>query len=493
MKGQFEDILKQKTSSIKISPSDKLTDSIKGEIKRYSLKTKLIRTAKISIAIISGAALLFYFATKQPANKTQQIAANKPVKTIQVEQKPVNTDQATKQTAIQQETSHNNNKTLQTKHITHTNKTETDTLIAKDEYSFPGNGLKWFSNQDNIIVSNTKGKVNIIFAKPGIYKIYAKDNSSNIKDSAIILSLFAMPDKITTCKNEYILPEGIFTTGNKKIIKKTKTTTLSVPVFVTAYSHKVIDTVTITFKDKPNVYYYIEPTLDNKFNITFVIPEDVKIFYNNKQITELQNVPAGTYTITAQNTDGCDTTITIKTDKAKLIDPEFEVQYLDNRSGMPIYFKNKTFSYGYKKINYHWNFGDGSTSTEENTSHIYEKEGKYTITLVATAEDGTSKTKSRTIILLPPKATGQPNVFTPNGDGQNDVFKIQLPIKLSNFRCEIFSRSGKKIYEFTDPNGGWDGKIKGEPASQGIYYYIVTGNKDDGEPYVEKSFIYLYR
>ena len=493
MKGQFEDILKQKTSSIKISPSDKLTNSIKGEIKRYSLKTKLIRTAKISAAIISGAALLFYFATKQPANKTQQIAANKPVKTIQVEQKTVNTDQATKQTEIQQKTSHNNNKTLQTKHITHPIKTKTDTIIAKDEYSFPGNGLKWFSNQDNIIVSNTKGKVNIIFAKPGIYKIYAKDNSSNIKDSAIILSLFAMPDKITTCNNEYKLPEGIFTTDNKKSIKKTKTTILSVPVFVTAYSHKVIDTVNITFKDKPNVHYYIEPTLDNKFNITFVIPEDVKIFYNNKQITELQNVPAGTYTITAQNTDGCDTTITIKTGEAKLFKPEFEIQYLENRAGMPIYFKNKTNIKGYNDVSYLWDFGDNTTSTEENPSHIYEKEGKYKIVLTVSTNDGNKQTVIKTISILPPKATGQPNVFTPNGDGQNDIFTIQLPFKLSNFRCEIFSKSGKKIYEFTNPQTGWDGKIKGQHASEGIYYYIVTGKKDDGTPYTEKSFIYLYR
>lgn len=45
-----------------------------------------------------------------------------------------------------------------------------------------------------------------------------------------------------------------------------------------------------------------------------------------------------------------------------------------------------------------WDFGDGSSSTEESPSHTYEKPGDYTVTLEATGEDGTStKTKSITI------------------------------------------------------------------------------------------------
>ena len=493
MRGQFEDILKQKTSSIKISPSDKLTNSIKGEIKRYSLKTKLIRTAKFSAAVITSAAIIFYFATKYSNDKPQQIVSNTPAKTIKVEPKPTNSINTTKQTADIPKPGQNKTLTTTAKHIQKTKSPAIDTLLAKEEYSFSAKGLKWYSNQDNIIVSNSQDKVNIIFAKPGIYKLYAKDNSSNILDSAIILSLFAMPDNISTCKNEIKLPAGITTTKNEKVIRKENTNKLTIPVYITAYSHKLTDTITITFNNKPEISYTVVPAQHNKFDIKFEVPEGVKLFYNDKQITQLKNVPSGTYKITALNTAGCDTTITIKTDKAKLIDPEFETQYLDNRAGIPIYFKNKTFYYGYKNVDYLWDFGDGSKSTEENPSHIYEKEGKYTVTLTTTAEDGTQKTKSQTIILLPPKATGQPNVFTPNGDGQNDIFKIQLPIKLSNFRCEVFSRSGKKIFETSDSNKGWDGKINGQPASEGIYYYIVTGNKEDGKPYVEKSFIYLYR
>ena len=66
-----------------------------------------------------------------------------------------------------------------------------------------------------------------------------------------------------------------------------------------------------------------------------------------------------------------------------------------------------------------------------------------------------------------------PNVFTPNTDGDNEVFKINSR-GVTNFNCTIYNRWGNKLYEWNDANGFWDGKTpSGAIASEGTYYYIV--------------------
>ena len=66
-----------------------------------------------------------------------------------------------------------------------------------------------------------------------------------------------------------------------------------------------------------------------------------------------------------------------------------------------------------------------------------------------------------------------PNVFSPDGDGINDVFFINNTC-LEGFLLEIYNRWGTKIYEST--LGGWDGyTTAGKPADDGTYFYIFKG------------------
>ena len=71
-----------------------------------------------------------------------------------------------------------------------------------------------------------------------------------------------------------------------------------------------------------------------------------------------------------------------------------------------------------------------------------------------------------------------PNVFTPNGDGQNDEFRVTYK-SLREFHCWIYNRWGKLVYEFTDPAKGWDGTINGRPAAEGAYYYVIRAMGTD--------------
>jgi len=65
-----------------------------------------------------------------------------------------------------------------------------------------------------------------------------------------------------------------------------------------------------------------------------------------------------------------------------------------------------------------------------------------------------------------------PNVFTPNGDGQNDEFRVAYR-SIKEFHCWVYNRWGKLIYEWTDPAKGWDGTIGGRQAAEGAYFYVI--------------------
>ena len=67
-----------------------------------------------------------------------------------------------------------------------------------------------------------------------------------------------------------------------------------------------------------------------------------------------------------------------------------------------------------------------------------------------------------------------PNTFTPNGDGQNDLFTPRHPYRfITRVEFKIFTRWGEKVFETTDPEIKWDGKDQktGKELSDGVYFY----------------------
>ncbi len=66
-----------------------------------------------------------------------------------------------------------------------------------------------------------------------------------------------------------------------------------------------------------------------------------------------------------------------------------------------------------------------------------------------------------------------PNVFSPNGDGLNDRFKVEFLRDEKILQFAIFNRYGQLIYEDDGTNKGWDGTFNGEPAAADVYHYIL--------------------
>ena len=73
-----------------------------------------------------------------------------------------------------------------------------------------------------------------------------------------------------------------------------------------------------------------------------------------------------------------------------------------------------------------------------------------------------------------------PNIFTPNGDGFNDVFFIKN-IDDWNIEVKIYDRWGLVVYESNVYPNNWDGKHNGANVADGTYYYVAKAtNKNDG-------------
>jgi gliding motility-associated-like protein len=73
-----------------------------------------------------------------------------------------------------------------------------------------------------------------------------------------------------------------------------------------------------------------------------------------------------------------------------------------------------------------------------------------------------------------------PNIFSPNGDGINDVFKPFFLGEMDVVEVQVYNRWGKVVFESNDPtNPGWDGNKDGDkPAPSDVYLYIVRVGLD---------------
>lgn len=154
---------------------------------------------------------------------------------------------------------------------------------------------------------------------------------------------------------------------------------------------------------------------------------------------------------------------------------------------------------------YEWRFYENGNSEtpflvryDENTEFTFDESGSFTIQLYISFVNGDDtieySQESPFTISISTSKLEIPNAFSPNGDGQNDVFKVKEGYQsIVSFHGYIFNRWGKKLYDWTDIDGGWDGKINGHDAKDGVYYVIIKARGADGRKYNLRRDVNLLR
>jgi gliding motility-associated-like protein len=139
-----------------------------------------------------------------------------------------------------------------------------------------------------------------------------------------------------------------------------------------------------------------------------------------------------------------------------------------------------------------------TSSINQTVISINDKLNEDTETFILQATTNLSNVSNT----FPPSGIGTikdndyPNLFSPNGDGKSDVFKISGIVEdYPNFTLIIYNRQGNEVYKYSN-NGNsnpvwWDGTYNGNPAATGVYYYTLEYN--DGITKPKTNFIQLIR
>ena len=142
-----------------------------------------------------------------------------------------------------------------------------------------------------------------------------------------------------------------------------------------------------------------------------------------------------------------------------------------------------------------WTWVINGVPSSTNSSYCYTipDTSGICVTLVAQDSAGCIDTATMCVTVLGDAFVSLPNVFTPNGDGSNDIF-IATWTNLTGLECDIYDRWGVLIYHWNGLTGGWDGRTSsGKEAVDGVYYYICTATTMNGDVQKLTGFVHLVR
>jgi hypothetical protein len=210
----------------------------------------------------------------------------------------------------------------------------------------------------------------------------------------------------------------------------------------------------------------------------------------------------------------------------KIYDPKIDPERLDTAGFIPdmpdadrdapllVKFDGSASTNGYK---FEWIFADSARSgffknefasdSAYQPQFLYKIPGDYYPAIVVTSEaECTDTFKLTEPITVVPSELKAANVFSPDGVGENNLFKPSFK-SIKEFNIRIYNRTGDLVYkaEVTDMYkwAGWDGMVldnSNKPASPGIYYYVIEATGWDRKSYqghkgTDKyaGFVYLFR
>ncbi len=264
---------------------------------------------------------------------------------------------------------------------------------------------------------------------------------------------------------------------------------VSLPGCSTTYTQSLIATVASGSVTIPNVIITPSSTTTCQNQpITLTASGATTYTWNNGATTQSIIVNSnGTYSVTG-TTAACSNTA-VTTVSVIAVAASFSASPNIGTSPLNVALTNGSVG----ASTYSWNFGNGVTSIAQNPATTYQNAGTYTVTLTAT-QGLCNEVYSQIIIVSEQLSTLIiPNIFTPNGDGVNEVFTI-TGTSIATYNCVIYDRWGLEMFESNQIATSWNGKNKsGNEAPDGIYYYIINAKGLDLKNYTYKGFVTLTR
>lgn len=162
-----------------------------------------------------------------------------------------------------------------------------------------------------------------------------------------------------------------------------------------------------------------------------------------------------------------------KTDTHRVTVLSTTASFTVDSSDKPTFKFTNTSTGTNSKTKYSWDFGDGKTSNEQNPTHIYAlaDTGCHNVRLIV--DRNCPDTVEKIVCNYYTFHLVIPNVFTPEADGNNDVFDIDIDGEIY-YNLSIFNRWGQKVFHSDVDDVNWNGKVNntGADCDEGVYYYV---------------------
>ncbi|MES2575603.1 MAG: T9SS type B sorting domain-containing protein, partial [Bacteroidota bacterium] len=214
----------------------------------------------------------------------------------------------------------------------------------------------------------------------------------------------------------------------------------------------------------------IDPSITNPADVDYAL-DGVAPYQASNVFT---NIAPGTHYITARHTNGCEKNT-----------PNFTIAVITpltlvlTNGGLNEIVATATGGGG----GYQFTL-DGEDMGNQN-KFIYYKSGTYTIRV--TDANGCFVEKPITVKFIDIKI---PNVFTPNGDGDNDGWSPENTINYPDLVFFVFDRYGRKVGTYKEGEF-WDGKYEGKELPTGDYWYVIRlQNQEDSREFVGHFTLY---
>lgn len=203
-------------------------------------------------------------------------------------------------------------------------------------------------------------------------------------------------------------------------------------------------------------------------------------------IANMDYATEGIYEVSTTNTADCDSFITLE---LTVIDLSTDLLYLPLYTvslGDEVQIEPTVVSPAFS--NFQWQSSQsGTTLASESSTLTYTPIDNDRLTVTASDENGCMAEAAIDIRISRDIAIHVPNIFSPNGDGQNDVWKITVSKSIASLDLiNVYDRWGNLVYtEENVPNAnemqGWDGTFSGQNAAAGVYVYHAQYTALDGK------------
>ena len=167
---------------------------------------------------------------------------------------------------------------------------------------------------------------------------------------------------------------------------------------------------------------------------------------------------------------------------------------------------NPSYEWHFRKMDGTEGYKELFVRYEEETQYTFNESGTFNVVLKTFLNDEAVADPDSMVVTVSilESRLEFPNAFSPNEDGINDFYAAKgakinggksanAYRSIVEFHAYIFNRWGKKLFEWTDIDDGWDGKYNGKDVSEGVYYVLVKAKGADGHHYNIRKDVNLLR